>query len=164
MSRFYQVFLWLINAHTENTERLFEATTHRVRHRCRFLPTNVRLTRSMDSWCRLTDPYLNTQHLCPSSRAFLTSVWLIFFAVWFKKKMSAGAGAFRCYSLAVRCSGRVAAALLCSRSQIPKCYFGWKKSHPRHADFFDAPNRRKCKKSYFRDKLWIFLHRSLSAP
>lgn len=125
MSRFPQICLCLINAHNEHIRRLFEATTHRVRHRCRCLPTNVRLTRSMDSWCRLSDPYLNTQSLCPSFPASLTTVRSGLFAVS-NKNCQPALELFRCCSLDVRLSGRVAVALPRSRLNNTKCYFGLK--------------------------------------
>lgn len=63
-----------VNAHSERVRRVFEATTHRARRRCRFLPTNVRWTRSTDSWCRSPGPSLSTRSPCPSCRASLPSV------------------------------------------------------------------------------------------
>lgn len=125
MSRFPQISLWLINAHNEHIRRLFEATTHRVRHRCRFLPTNVRLTRLTDSWCRLSDPYLNTQSLCPSFQASLTTVRSGLFAVS-DQNCQRALELFRCCSRDVRLSGRVAVALPRSRLKSTKCYFGQK--------------------------------------
>lgn len=58
------------HAHTVLFSRLFEATTHRVRRRCRCRPTDVRSTHWRDSWCHLSDLCPNSRSLCPSSPAW----------------------------------------------------------------------------------------------